>query len=72
MRDLHRVREKTVSAIAFLSNVHDLQVEFDSGVSLVLFCDVALGNEMESNYVMFNKETSIAVTPSGRLVAEPR
>lgn len=72
LESFSRIREKAVRSIAFLSQMHDLQIDFISGVSLVLFCDVELGNEMESNYVMFNERTSVAVTPSGRLVAESR
>lgn len=66
------VRNQIVSEIGFSSDLPDLRLRFGSGVVLSVFCDLAVGESEDSNYVMFNPSTSIAVAPTGQLIVERR
>lgn len=72
LNQLLRVKGSVVDSIEFVSSLHDLRVGFSSGIALAVFCDIATGMEDDSNYVLFNETTSVAVTPTGRLAVERR
>jgi hypothetical protein len=66
------VKNNTVTDIAFSSPMHDLRIEFSSGIALSIFCDLAVRGDGDSNYVMFNPLTCISVTTQGKLIVERR
>lgn len=69
---LDDVKNQLVSEIGFTSDVPDLRIRFESGITLSVFCDVNVGDLEDSNYVMFNPSTSVAVTSAGQLTVERR
>ncbi len=69
---IQEIKNKVVSHIGFTSPTHDLRLDFESDLSLMIFCDLATGNEQDSNFVMFNVDSAVAVTPRGELVIEKR
>jgi hypothetical protein len=68
---LGRIRNEVVAEAGFTSPFHDLRIAFGGDVVLSAFCDLAPLSD-ESNYVMFNPATSIAVTATGLLLVEGR
>jgi hypothetical protein len=72
LRQILSLIGEVVVRVEFVSSFYDLQVAFSNGLKLRVFCDLSTGNEEESNYVMFNKSSSIAITPAGRMVVESR
>jgi hypothetical protein len=68
----HDVKNRIVANIGFTSRLNDLRIEFDNGIVLSVFCDLPLGDAADSNYVMFNPLTCIAITTRGSLAVEKR
>jgi ribonuclease inhibitor len=57
----------SVSAVSVHSPVHDLDLEFDHGVSLRLFCD-QIGPQEGDNYVLYAADKSVAACgPAGAI-----
>lgn len=67
-----RIKNQLVSEIRFSSDLPDLHLRFGNDVVFSVFCDLPVAESEDSNYVMFNPGTSIAVTAAGRLVVERR
>jgi hypothetical protein len=69
---LKRIKHRPVKHVGFTSRVHDLQIEFTEELAFGALCDWPTGNEADSNYVLFNRKTTVAVTPAGRIVVGAR
>lgn len=67
-----RIKNQLVAEIGFSSDLPDLRLRFGNDIVFSVFCDLPVGESEDSNYVMFNPSTSIAVTSTGHLVVEKR
>jgi hypothetical protein len=67
-----RIKNQLVSEIGFSSDLPDLRLRFGNDIVFSVFCDLPVSESEDSNYVMFNPSTSIAVTSTGHLAVEKR
>jgi hypothetical protein len=74
LRILEAAKGTRVKDIRFVSAAHDLCLDFEDDLSLVVFCDLPSdgGDEGDANFVMFDSTSTIAVDVRGELVIESR